>query len=71
MGPSSLELAIAHPGSVHVRVRWSPYWQLSGVRGCVAPSGQFTLIEARGSGSARLGMAFSLARVGSSAARCD
>jgi hypothetical protein len=71
MGPSSLELAIAHPGSVHVRVRWSPYWQLSGVRGCVAPSGQFTLIEARGSGRARLGMAFSPARVGSSAARCD
>ena len=25
------------PGCVHVRVRWSPYWQLSGVRGCVAP----------------------------------
>jgi hypothetical protein len=71
MGPSSLELAIAHPGHVHVRVRWSPYWQLSGVRGCVAPWGQFTLIEARSSGRARLGMAFSLARVGSSAARCD
>ena len=78
MGPNSLELAIAHPGSVHVRVRWSPYWQLSGVRGCVAPSGQFTLIEARGSGRARLGMAFSLARIGLqrsraaiSLARCD
>ena len=71
MGPNSLELAIKHPGSVRLRVRWSPYWQLSGVRGCVAPSGQFTLIDASGSGRARLGMAFSLARVGSRAARCD
>jgi hypothetical protein len=71
MGPNSLTLAIAHPGSIHVRVRWSPYWQLSGVRGCVAPSGRFTLIEARSSGRAWLGMAFSLARVDSSAPRCN
>jgi hypothetical protein len=71
MGPNSLTLEIAHPGGVHVRVHWSPYWQLSGVRGCVAPSGQFTLVEARGSGRARLGMAFSLARIDSSAPRCN
>ncbi|HUY59046.1 MAG TPA: hypothetical protein VMV16_05005 [Solirubrobacteraceae bacterium] len=71
MGPNSLTLAIAHPGRVNVRVRWSPYWQLTGVRGCVAPSGEFTLIEARGSGRARLGMAFSFARVDSRAPRCD
>jgi hypothetical protein len=71
MGPDSLELAIAHAGTVDVRVRWSPYWQLSGLRGCVAPAGQFTLIEARGSGRARLGMAFSLTRIGSRAARCN
>ena len=71
MGPDSLELAITHPGRVRVGVRWSPYWQLGGVRGCVAPWGQFTLIEARGSGPARLGMAFSLARIDSSAPRCN
>jgi hypothetical protein len=71
MGPNSLTLAFAHPGRVHVRVRWSPYWRLAGVRGCVAPWGQFTLIEARGSGRARLGMSFSLARIDSSAPRCN
>jgi hypothetical protein len=71
LGPNSLTLAIAHAGRVHVRVRWSPYWRLTGVSGCVAPWGQFTLIEARGSGRARLGMAFSLARIDSSAPRCN
>ena len=37
MGPNSLTVAVAHPGLVRLRVRWSPYWRLSGVGGCVAP----------------------------------
>jgi len=71
IAPSSLRLAIARPGSIDLRVRWSPYWQLSGVRGCVAPAGQFTRISADAAGRARLSMSFSLARIASRTPRCD
>ena len=36
---------------VRLRVRWSPYWRLSGVSGCVAPAAPFTRCEARASGT--------------------
>lgn len=71
LGPGTLTLAIARPGHIYLRVRWSPYWQLRGVRGCVAPAGAFTRISAGGSGRASLEMSFSLTRVGSRAPRCD
>jgi hypothetical protein len=71
IGPSSLTLAIRHPGSVYLRVRWSPYWRLGGVRACVLPAGQFTAINAGGAGRARLRMSFSLSRVDSRGPRCD
>ncbi len=70
MGPDSLTLRIAHPGTVHLRVHWSPYWQLSGVSGCVAPAGVFTAVVARASGRAQLVIGFSLGRVGSRSPRC-
>jgi hypothetical protein len=71
MGPNSLTLTITRPGGAYVRVRWSPYWRLTGVPGCVVPAGQFTRIEAREAGSARLVMSFSLARVRARAPRCN
>jgi len=66
-----VRLTISHRGSTYLRVRWSPYWQLSGVHGCVAPAGQFTRITTRTAGLARLSMSFSLGRVGSRTRRCD
>jgi hypothetical protein len=71
IGASTVRLAVAHRGSTYLRVRWSPYWQLSGVHGCVAPAGQFTRITTRTAGLARLSMSFSLGRVGSRTRRCD
>jgi hypothetical protein len=71
LGPQSLTLAITHPGALVVRVRWSPYWQLSGVAGCVAPAGELTQIDARSRGRAVLRMSFTPARIGSRSARCD
>jgi hypothetical protein len=71
LGPEDLRLSIAHRGSIYVRVRWSPYWRLTGVRGCVAPAGQFTRVTAEGTGPAGLQMSFSIGRVGSRAPRCD
>ncbi len=71
MGPNSLTVAVAHPGLVRLRVRWSPYWRLSGVRGCVAPDRQFTQLRASASGTARLRSSFALARIDSRAPRCN
>ena len=71
LGPGRLTLSVARRGSTFVRVRWSPYWQLSGVRGCVAPAGAFTRVTADQAGRAALTMSFSLSRVGSHAPRCD
>jgi hypothetical protein len=71
MGVQDLVLDVRHAGVAYIRVRWSPYWQLSGVSGCVAPWGAFTLIRARSSGTARLQIGFSLARIGARSARCD
>lgn len=71
MGPDSLTLMVARPGRVVVRVRWTPYWRLSGVRGCVAPDGAFTAIDASGRGRARLWISFAPARIASRARRCD
>jgi len=71
MGPERLTLAITRPGRLSVRVRWSPYWRLAGVPGCVAPDAGFTRVVARGSGRAQLEMSFSLDRIGSSSRRCN
>jgi hypothetical protein len=71
LGPSTLTLSVSRPGSIYLRVRWSPYWQLRGVRGCVAPAGDLTRIRARGSGRAQLQMSFSLGRLDARAARCN
>ncbi|MDE3133260.1 MAG: hypothetical protein KGL15_04260 [Acidobacteriota bacterium] len=71
IGPGTLTLAIAHRGGLYLRVRWSPYWELSGVRGCVAPAGGFTRISAAGAGRALLRTRFALTRVGSRAPRCN
>lgn len=71
MGAQSLTLNVREAGTAYVRVRWSPYWQLSGVNACVAPWGAFTLVRARSSGTARLQISFSLARIGARSARCN
>jgi hypothetical protein len=71
MSPNSLTVAVAHPGIVRLRVRWSPYWRLSGVRGCIAPNGQFTVLRARSSGTARVWISFALGRIDSLAPRCN
>ena len=71
MGPNSLSLASTRPGSTYLRVRWSPYWRLTGVRGCVERAGDFTRIQTDGSGRARLMISFSIGRIGASSPRCE
>ena len=48
LGPDSVTMRAARPGRSLVRVRWSPYWKLSGAAsagGCVTPAGSFTSIR--------------------------
>ena len=70
LGPDSLTLRASGPGSVFVRVRWSPYWALAAGSGCVAPDGDFTRLTLRQAGKVRIVTQFSLGRVGARTARC-
>jgi hypothetical protein len=70
MGPNSLSLFATRPGQTYLRVRWSSYWQLTGVHGCVEPAGAFTRVRFHGSGRARLVTSFSVGRIRASSPRC-
>jgi hypothetical protein len=70
MGPSSLSLAVAHPGEARVRVHFSPYWELSGGPGCVAPDGDFVKLSLHRAGPVRLVIRFALGRIGARSRRC-
>jgi len=70
MGPDWLKLTARAPGSVHLRVRFSPYWVLEKGSGCVAPDGPYTRLTLRRAGAVRLGTRFSLRRIGATSARC-
>ncbi|HEX7292542.1 MAG TPA: hypothetical protein VF250_15590 [Conexibacter sp.] len=69
-GIDALTLALPRAASVRLRVRWSPYWAVSGGDACVAPDGDWTRLRARRAGTVRLTMRFSPLRVGAQAARC-
>jgi hypothetical protein len=71
LGPDWVALQATRPGSALVRVRWSPYWAISGGSGCVAPAGDFTRVTVRRAEKVRIVTRFSLLRVGSRAARCS
>jgi hypothetical protein len=70
IAPDSLTLDAITAGHSLVRVRWSPYWRLSGSPGCVAPSGQFTRIDVHRPGPVRLVIDFAMGRIGASSPRC-
>lgn len=71
MEANSLTLDVARPGSTLLRVRYSPYWRLTGVHGCVAPAGQLTRINASQPGHAHLITDFGLSHIGSRSPRCS
>ena len=47
LGPNSVSLRALQPGTALVRVRFSPYWKLSGGHGCVRKNGDFTMVNLR------------------------
>jgi hypothetical protein len=70
LGPNSVTLRVDRPGSARVRVRFSPYWQIAGEPGCVAPDGQFTKVTAQHAGIVKMIINFSLGRIGADTPRC-
>jgi len=71
LGSDSFTLSAPRAGAFVVRVRFSPYWALSGGRGCVreAPGG-WTEVQVRHAGSMHVGIDFSLQRVFDHGPRC-
>jgi hypothetical protein len=70
LGPNSISLEATHPGSVVVRVHFTPYWAITEGSGCIAPDGQFTRLTLSRAGAVRVGVRFSLTRIGASSRRC-
>jgi hypothetical protein len=66
----SLTLAAPQPATIHLRVRWSPYWAVARGDACVAPDDDWTRLEVRTAGTVHLTMDFSPLRIASHAARC-
>jgi hypothetical protein len=63
-----VDLDARKPGRALVRVRWSPYWRVSG--GCVERAGDWTRVIAKRAGPLQLRTSFSLIRVVSRGRRC-
>jgi hypothetical protein len=64
-------LAARRAGDVDLRVRFNPYWRLTGGRGCVARSPEgWTRVRVGGPGTVVLEPSFALDRVGRHGPRC-
>jgi hypothetical protein len=70
LGPNWIALNANRPGSVFLRVRFTPYWALAQGSGCVMPDGDFTKVTLRRSGAVRLVIRFSFGRIGARSPRC-
>ena len=57
----SFTLHVERPGTFRVLVRSSPFWELSGSRGCVGGYGKWTAVHVPEPGTARVGVSFSMA----------
>jgi hypothetical protein len=71
LGGSSVRLDAARPGTVDLRVRFTPYWQLTTGRGCVSRApGDWTRVRVDAPGTVVLRTRFALSRVGADSPRC-
>jgi hypothetical protein len=68
MSAEQVRLSVTRTGSALVRVRWTPYWVASGA--CVEPADGWTRITANRTGTIRLRIDFSPARVFARGRRC-
>jgi hypothetical protein len=71
LGTDYFALRVPHAGAFEVRVRFSPYWQLSDGHGCVRRGQEgWTVLQARAPGTLRVGTDFSFLRVFDHGPRC-
>jgi hypothetical protein len=64
IGPTSFTLAARRPGPVLVRVRYTPYWQVTRGSACVErAAGDWTLVRAERPGSIRVAAKFDPVRI--------
>ena len=70
--PQGFVVDTSAPGTVLVRVRWTPYWSVEQGTGCVeqAPGG-YTMLDVETPGRFRVGIDFSPVRAISSGPRCN
>jgi hypothetical protein len=71
LGANSVKIDARGPGTVLIRVRFSPYWKLAPGAGCVSPDGDFTKLSLTRGGPVRLIIDFALGRIGSRSPRCS
>jgi hypothetical protein len=69
--PDAITLQAPRAGRVLVRARWTPYWKLSGGRGCVVKAGDWTALDLREPGTVELRATFAPGRIGASSPRCS
>jgi hypothetical protein len=70
LGADSLDLVASRPGTVRLRVHFSPYWALAKGDGCVENDDNWTRLRVRRAGEFRLVTRFSLVRIVSRGPRC-
>jgi hypothetical protein len=69
LGSQSFRISFLRPATSLVRVRFTPYWQAD--HGCVARGPQgFTSVTAPEGGNLRVGIGFSVGRIGDGGRRC-
>lgn len=77
LGSDSLTLAVARPGTVRLRMHWTPYWRVASGDACVQPyvvgdgGEDQTELRVRRAGEVRLVTTFSLGRIGATTPRCN
>jgi hypothetical protein len=66
-----VDLDVPQAGTVHLRVRYSPYWHITRGRGCVVKDGDWTALRLTSAGAVRISAGFALGRVGATSPRCS
>lgn len=71
MGTQELDVRAQRPGPLVLRVRWTPYWKVSGGAGCVSRApGDWTRLDARRAGPIRIRISVSPLRIMATGPRC-
>jgi hypothetical protein len=76
LSPDSVTLAVSRPGTLRLRMHWTPYWQVARGDACVAPAPapggeDQTAVRVRRAGEVRLVTSFSIGRIGARSPRCS